>query len=79
MHRVFLQINTYKTSAGATSSCTACPPGKETQDEGNSECSPCAVGYYNPTTATSGGPPACIKAPAGNFVNTTGASAYTAW
>lgn len=76
-----LQVNSYRATPGAAAStdCTACPRGQETQDTGNSACTPCAVGYYNPTTATKGGSPACQKAPAGTYVNTTGAFFATQW
>lgn len=74
-----LQINKYQATPGATSDCIWCPKGTETQDSGNTECTPCAVGYYNPRTPTSGTTPACIKAPAGTFVNTTGAFIATQW
>ena len=52
----------------------SCPKGHETQDTGNSECSPCAKGYYNSVVGTS-----CDPAPAGTFVNSTAAVVFTAW
>jgi len=74
-----LQLNKFRSTPGATTDCTWCPRGKETRDTGNSECTDCAIGYYNPKTATSSDNPACIAAPAGTFVNTTGAFFATQW
>jgi len=36
----------YRPTAGATS-CLLCPRGTDTQDTGNVECTPCALGFYN--------------------------------
>ena len=64
---------------GATG-CDWCPKGYETRDTGNTECTPCAVGYYNKATATeNGGKPACIEAPAGTYVNVTAAYYTVPW
>ena len=51
----------------------------ETLSTGNSECSSCPVGFYNPQTASNSTTRACIAAAAGTFVNTTGASVATEW
>lgn len=80
-----LQVNTYMPKPGASgdiglaNGCIWCPKGQETQDKGNTECTPCAVGWYNPKVASSSAAPACIKAPAGTYVNTTGAFIATQW
>lgn len=73
-----LQMNKYQAKPGQTT-CDWCPKGYETQDAGNSECTKCAVGYYNPAPAKQSTDPACIKAPAGTYVNTTGAFMATQW
>lgn len=70
---LLLQQHSFSAAPGAKA-CTACPKGQETQDTGNSECSPCAKGYYNSVSGTS-----CDAAPAGTFVNTTAAVVFTAW
>lgn len=74
-----LQLNKFQNTIGATTDCTWCPAGKETRDTGNDLCTACAVGYYNPVTASQSNTPACIAAPAGTFVNTTGATIATLW
>ena len=64
----------------ADGGCIYCPKGTETQDNGNTECTPCAIGYYNPKQATVADiTPACKPAPAGTYVNTTGAFFATQW
>ncbi|PSC75114.1 multiple epidermal growth factor-like domains 6 [Micractinium conductrix] len=57
----------YRPTAGALS-CLLCPKGTQTQDVGNIECTPCAVGYYNGVPGTE-----CDPSPTGTYVNTTGA------
>ena len=74
-----LQMNKFQATPGATADCTWCPAGKETQDTGNSECTDCPVGFYNPLTAAQSNSPACREAPAGTFVSTTGAKLATPW
>lgn len=86
-----LQINTWRAKPGANAAvgnaangCAYCPRGTETQDKGNTECTPCAVGYYNPkaadaTNTQANSQPACIKAPAGTYVNATGAFFASQW
>ena len=74
-----LQRNKYVNAVGATSDCTWCSRGYETQDTGNSECTPCSAGFYNPKTADQSTTPACIAAPQGTVVNTTGAFFASLW
>lgn len=66
-------------AVGAANGCIWCPKGYETQDAGNTECTKCPLGYYNPKAASTSASPACIKAPAGTFVNITGAFITTSW
>ena len=42
-------------------------------DEGSTECTPCALGYWAVASSS------CLPAPAGTYVNTTGATSYTSW
>jgi len=58
---------------GATS-CLKCPRGTQTSNEGNIECTACPIGYYNNLEGST-----CVAAPAGTFVNTTGAYVTTPW
>jgi len=66
--------HTYRPTMGATTPCLACPRGTEAPNEGNIECTACAVGYYNNNLGE-----ACKPAPAGTFINTTGAYVTTPW
>lgn len=68
-----LQINTYQPAMGQAS-CILCPAGSSTDATGNTECKPCPFGYYSPSTST-----ACIAAPQGTYVNTTGATTSSPW
>lgn len=68
-----LQVNTYQPNTGKAN-CIQCPPGFSTQDTGNAACTACPLGSYSPTAAAN-----CTGAPAGTFVNVTGAKAATAW
>ena len=68
-----LQINTYQPMVGQTR-CLQCPAGSSTQDEGNTECQPCPIGYYSSSAAA-----ACIAAPKGTYVEDVGAQTYTPW
>lgn len=72
-------MNKYQATPGATANCVFCPKGKETRDTGNSECTDCPLGYYNPKVATQSTSPACVPAPAGTYVNTTGAFFASQW
>lgn len=71
---------------GATA-CSHCPRGYETRDTGNTECSPCAAGYFHKaaytddtyTTNSGSTVSACKPAPAGTYVNTTAAYFTTPW
>jgi hypothetical protein len=49
---------------------SGCNPGSYSTD-GNEPCTPCVVGYYQPNTGTT----SCLAAPAGSFVDLTGANA----
>jgi hypothetical protein len=66
-------INKYRPTFGATS-CLDCPRGTQTSNTGNVECTDCPIGYYNNQAGTP-----CKPAPAGTFVNTTGAFVTTPW
>ncbi|KAL4859859.1 Nucleolar GTP-binding protein 1 [Chlorella vulgaris] len=57
--------------------CNSCLAGEETFDDGNSVCSKCAKGFYNPSAIPNPSNPSCVAAPAGGYVNTTGAKTYT--
>lgn len=49
----FLQLNTAQPLAGQTT-CTNCTAGEETFDDGNTVCSKCAKGFYNPSAIPAG-------------------------
>ena len=59
------------TKAPGQASCSLCGPGTSTIAEGSTKCTPCGPGTYAPTAATG-----CLLAPAGYFVNSTGATSY---
>lgn len=46
-----LQQHTFQSRSGQQS-CTTCNAGEETFDTGNTACSKCAKGYFNPTGGT---------------------------
>ena len=64
------QANQYTKSPGQAA-CSLCGPGTSTIAEGSTKCTPCGPGTYAPTAATG-----CLLAPAGYFVNSTGATSY---
>ncbi|PSC69766.1 pro convertase subtilisin kexin type 5-like [Micractinium conductrix] len=57
----------YRSNFGATT-CMLCPRGTDTQDNANTDCTNCPIGYYNGVAGTP-----CDPAPAGTYVNTIGA------
>lgn len=63
--------------------CMYCPRGTETLNKGNSACSPCAVGYYNPAPASpltaTDSSALCERVPAGTYTNTTGSFVAIPW
>ena len=69
-------INMYVAAAGS-SACTWCARGYETHESGSTECTPCSIGYYSAATASQSSSSNCVAAPAGSYVNTTAAYAYT--
>lgn len=67
------QVNTYQPNTGQAS-CIPCAAGTSTSSDGNTACQACALGYYSPNPEVG-----CLAAPAGTFVNTTGATTFTPW
>ena len=66
-------VNTYQSQTGKAS-CIDCPAGTSTDREtGAVACSPCPLGYFSITAASS-----CLPAPPGTFVNKTGSVKYAA-
>ena len=65
-----MQSNTKAPAPGA-SSCAACPAGTSTPGLGATSCTLCGPGTYSPSTSVG-----CLLAPAGAFVNITGATTY---
>ena len=68
--------NMYAAAAGSTA-CLWCERGYTTESTGNTECDACPIGYYSAKKATSSLTSNCSPAPAGSYVNTTAAFAYT--
>lgn len=65
-------VNTFNAFTGRQQACEPCSRGYSTQGEGNIACDPCPLGFYSATEGSS-----CVEAPAGSYVNTTAAWAFT--
>eukprot|EP00887_Chlorella_sp_A99_P002783 scaffold6.g2783.t1 len=61
--------NWYQDEQGGTQ-CKQCPAGKGTEGPGSSTCDACPLGSYSPSANSP-----CVLAPAGTYVNASGATA----